>query len=298
MAAWLAYPQIAPAAAGAADAGRPERRGHGDCAGQPAAAAGGDPRSVEPADEPSAIAARRFSARRSGDRSPKSSHPQLTATLYDLLSAYAAQRQQRVLAHVQFAKRTVWSLRRRASRWSGWSGRPGTGAGSTSICWNTWSSRRCAPPCWRRALPPRWNWFAKARSKCTSKRRSRRSICASAAAVGIRRDDRAGPVGASNRHRRRPSHGGLAERRITTMPRTTSDRSGQGARPRNCGCWRRCCLPRPSRSTEDAGQRLPEGVDIKVALARCRRSMPRAASIWSASPTSGRSAPPAICPGC
>ena len=33
-----------------------------------------------------------------------------TATLFDLLTAYAAQRQQRVLATVHLAKRTVWSL--------------------------------------------------------------------------------------------------------------------------------------------------------------------------------------------
>jgi len=37
-------------------------------------------------------------------------HPQWSATLYDLLSAYAAQRQRHALAHVHFAKRTVWSL--------------------------------------------------------------------------------------------------------------------------------------------------------------------------------------------
>ncbi|MBJ7406188.1 MAG: segregation/condensation protein A, partial [Bradyrhizobium sp.] len=37
-------------------------------------------------------------------------HPKYTATLYDLLTAYAAQRQSRVLASVHLAKRTVWSL--------------------------------------------------------------------------------------------------------------------------------------------------------------------------------------------
>ena len=37
-------------------------------------------------------------------------HPQWSATLYDLLSAYARQRQQTALAHVRFAQRTVWSL--------------------------------------------------------------------------------------------------------------------------------------------------------------------------------------------
>src|SRR5256885_14139733 len=37
-------------------------------------------------------------------------HPRFTATLFDLLTAYAAQRQQRVLANVHLAKRTAWSL--------------------------------------------------------------------------------------------------------------------------------------------------------------------------------------------
>src|SRR6201996_1474032 len=37
-------------------------------------------------------------------------HPKYTATLFDLLNAYAVQRQSRVLASVHLAKRTVWSL--------------------------------------------------------------------------------------------------------------------------------------------------------------------------------------------
>jgi segregation and condensation protein A len=37
-------------------------------------------------------------------------HPRFTATLYDLLSAYATQRQARVLTTVHLARRTVWSL--------------------------------------------------------------------------------------------------------------------------------------------------------------------------------------------
>src|SRR6202035_4788554 len=37
-------------------------------------------------------------------------HPKYTATLFDLLTAYSAQRQQRVLASVHLARRTVWSL--------------------------------------------------------------------------------------------------------------------------------------------------------------------------------------------
>src|SRR5437899_2589158 len=37
-------------------------------------------------------------------------HPQWSATIYDLLSAYSQQRQRLALSHVRFAKRTVWSL--------------------------------------------------------------------------------------------------------------------------------------------------------------------------------------------
>jgi segregation and condensation protein A len=37
-------------------------------------------------------------------------HPQWSATLYDLLTAYSQQRQRRALTHLRFAKRTVWSL--------------------------------------------------------------------------------------------------------------------------------------------------------------------------------------------
>lgn len=37
-------------------------------------------------------------------------HPQWTATLYDLLTAYANQRQRSALSRVRFAKRAVWSL--------------------------------------------------------------------------------------------------------------------------------------------------------------------------------------------
>jgi segregation and condensation protein A len=37
-------------------------------------------------------------------------HPKWSATLYDLLSAYALERQRHVLARVRFAKRSVWTL--------------------------------------------------------------------------------------------------------------------------------------------------------------------------------------------
>ena len=47
-----------------------------------------------------------------GDPEPVANirHPQWTATLYDLLSAYARQRQQSAFTQVQFKKRAVWAL--------------------------------------------------------------------------------------------------------------------------------------------------------------------------------------------
>jgi segregation and condensation protein A len=49
---------------------------------------------------------------RRGDPEPVANikHPQWTATLYDLLTAYAKQRQQSAFSQVQFKKRTVWAL--------------------------------------------------------------------------------------------------------------------------------------------------------------------------------------------
>ena len=49
MAAWLAYLEIAPAAAGSSTGRGAERRGHGAGAGLPAAPAGSDPRRGRPA---------------------------------------------------------------------------------------------------------------------------------------------------------------------------------------------------------------------------------------------------------
>jgi len=64
-------------------------------------------------------------------------HPKYTATLFDLLTAYSAQRQQRVLASVHLARRTVWSLaeaRASLERLVAWRR---SGAGSTNISFIT-----------------------------------------------------------------------------------------------------------------------------------------------------------------
>ena len=60
-------------------------------------------------------------------------HPQWTATLYDLLSAYASSASKARFSHVQFKKRNVWALAGGA-RNPGAADRAGRrlGAGSTS----------------------------------------------------------------------------------------------------------------------------------------------------------------------
>jgi segregation and condensation protein A len=49
-------------------------------------------------------------ARGDGEPIAHIKHPQWTATLYDLMTAYAQQRQKHALARVRMAKRNVWSL--------------------------------------------------------------------------------------------------------------------------------------------------------------------------------------------
>jgi hypothetical protein len=103
-------------------------------------------------------------------------HPRFTATLFDLLTAYAAQRQQRVLASVHLENARCGRWRRRGPRWSGWSGSPRTGAASTSTCSATSSIPRKKPRFSRQVLLPPWSWSGKAKWNCTSKRRSRHFI--------------------------------------------------------------------------------------------------------------------------
>jgi segregation and condensation protein A len=111
--------EIAPAAAGDPGPGRAERRGHGQCAGLAAEAARGLPRGRQQADGRPQLNRDVFGR---GDPEPIADikHPQWTATLYDLLSAYSAQRQRSALGHVRLCRSaTSGRWPRRAMRWSG-----------------------------------------------------------------------------------------------------------------------------------------------------------------------------------
>ena len=55
-----------------------------------------------------------------------------SATLYDLLTAYAVQRQRQAIDNVSIAKRGVWSLKEARDILTGWSATSATGPRSTS----------------------------------------------------------------------------------------------------------------------------------------------------------------------
>ena len=101
-------PEITPAAARTADAGRTECGGDGDCACQPAAPARGYPRSRQPADEPAAVPARYFPRGNPESiaeiRHPSSPRPCSTCSPPMPCSASSA------CWRLHLAKRTVWSL--------------------------------------------------------------------------------------------------------------------------------------------------------------------------------------------
>ena len=163
-------PEIAPAAAGS------RRRADGPSAEEMATALANRLRRLEAIREASNRLMNRPQLQR--DIFPRGNpeaiaeirHPRFTATLFDLLTAYAAQRQQRVLAtRASGQAHGVVVDARREPRWSGWSAWPRTGAVSTNICSTTSSIPRRRRPCSPRASPPRSNWSAKARLELNQK---------------------------------------------------------------------------------------------------------------------------------
>ena len=107
--------------------------------------------------------------------------PEWTATLYDLLTAYAAQRQKSALAHVRFAPRTVWSLAE-ARAGAGAAGRRDAGLGPARRISSSpiWSSRRCARPCMASSFAAALEMVREGAARDASDAaRSRRSSCAS-----------------------------------------------------------------------------------------------------------------------
>ena len=106
--------------------------------------------------------------------------PEWSATLYDLLSAYAgaaADQGAVFCAHAQ----AHGVVARRGARGARAPDRPVAGLEPARSISHRLSGRAvdARRRCWRRALPRRSNWCAKGAWKCTSRAHSRRSICVS-----------------------------------------------------------------------------------------------------------------------
>ena len=112
-----------------------------------------------------------------------------------------------------------------------------------------------------------WNWCREGEVELHQKEAFAPLVFSKAsAAASVRRDDRAGSAGRVS-GRRRPSHGkpgGKTRSRCRGALRSIRRRG-----PRNCGCWKRCCSP-PTEPLDQAAlaKRMPDGVDIKAALAQ------------------------------
>src|SRR5437588_3575413 len=133
-----------------------------------------------------------------------------------------------------------------------------------------WSSRRWRPACSRRALPPRSKWCARGSSKCTSMRRSRRSICASVRPPATRP-----AIPAARRPPTRPrarARGGrkvmgLAERKMI-MPDDEPEQPAVAARPEELRLLEAMLFASAEPLDEvTLASRLPAGVDLRAALA-------------------------------
>ena len=96
--------------------------------------------------------------------------PEWSATLYDLLSAYAGQRQKQARAYVRLPKRTVWSLAEAREAIERLIGRATDWQCARRVSHRlSWSNLRMQRRCGRQVLPRRSNWYAKAVLKCISR---------------------------------------------------------------------------------------------------------------------------------
>ncbi len=267
--------QVAPAAAGTAQGRGAERRPISPRRWRCACA--GWRRSAPP---PSKLAARepagagRLRARRAGGRSRPGRGRSRRPELYDLLSAYAHQRQKRVQgAYLASAIAPSGRWSRRARRCSGWSAKPSDWTELDGYLTRYMASHGLPPGDERDASGPRlcrpcWRWCGKGCSTCSQDEAFAPIYVApplGPAAAG------AGPSPTSGTR-----HDGRGGRAVEEDGR----RRRGGLRAGRCASSRRCCSPPPSRCRPRSWRaRLPEGIDIEQVLARLTAaSMRRAAS--------------------
>ena len=220
-----------------------------------------------------------------------------SASLYDLLTAYAQQRQKQAITNVTIARRGVWSLK-----------------DARDILTRLVGSLR--------------DWTALDSfliDYLTSPEERRTAIASSFAAtlelvregkIEVRQDEAFAPLYLRGRPKHagnQGSRGGIMSERAnaSVIPFKVEDETEEGAagstearirraaaygRSR-CAWPRRSCSPAPSRSAKSSSRRgCPTASTLPPRWPSCSRSMRGAASIWCGSAMPGRSAPPAISP--
>ena len=175
-------------------------------------------------------------------------HPEWTATLYDLLTAYAAQRQHRVLASVRLAKRTVWSLAEARAALERLVGASHSDWSRSRRFLLSTSSIRAARDRARLELRGCARAGARGRARAASERGVRADLFAQARAPSRSWTQLLRPMRRSSKCKK--ENRAMASRlKCGYEDGRARWRRVRRRVPKNCGCWKRCCSLRLNRST-------------------------------------------------
>ena len=218
-----------------------------------------------------------------------------SATLYDLLTAYAVQRQRQAITNVQIAKRGVWSLKEAREILTRLIGRTARLDGARPVPDRISDrARRIARPRSPAPLPRASNSSARARSRCARRRPSRRSICA----AGSRQESPLRWYHERKRQRFRRSFPFVEadedEAEIGTPARNPAERLHLAEAVRMAEAI--VFASAEPVSEKQLAQRLPDGIDVPAAMAELQQIYARRGVNLSRSATPGPSAPPATSP--
>ena len=223
--------------------------------------------------------------------------PEWTATLYDLLSAYAQQRQKTVLGHVRLVKRTVWSLAEAREALERLIGQSSDWARLDEYLISFVVEPSLAPTVFASSFASTLELVREGVME-VHQQAAFSPLYVRKASTGWKwnsRSERRGGAG-----RRQGIEEAVAMPRLqVVMPDDEPDDVVQSAARKSFDCLRPCCLLRPSRSMRSRWRRGCRRASTSMRRScGCRRSTPRGASIWCVSAASGPSAPRTICPGC
>ena len=288
MAAWLAYLKsrlLLPDDEGR----RADRRGTGRRAGLPPAAAGGDARRRGAARQPQPARPRRLRPRRAGADRDRQEERVFSATLYDLLSAYAARRQERAISVVRVgaARGLVAAGRPRRAR-----------AGSSAASPNGRRSRSSCRPILSPEMRGTRHGEHLRREPRTRARRQDRSPPDRGLRAALyprpRRRSRSSTIGGRQWLTPTPP----SRSPSTTMPPPTNQTPEERRQSLRMVEALLFASAEPLSADDLAGAPAGGRRRRRAARASCSRPMPSAASTSCRSPASGASARRATCRSC